>query len=362
MKYWMLAVLALPLVACDDGSPADAGPGVDGMVVETDAGDVDAGPLGLCANVDCVTDAHCVPETGECECDEGHQYTGGVCLELPPDDPALREEAEVCDAWAMGHSEDATNPWMAGGAACDAGSMPMEAIDDTVRRVNMYRWLAGMPDITYDGSAHGELMDCASMMSQNDALSHDPPMSWTCWTAGGADAAGRSNIAFGYSSPGDAIDGYMTDVGTMSLGHRRWILGRRLGSVEVGFSVSGGRPGQCLGVFDRSGSSDRRWTAYPNPGFAPIGMVEERRGTAVTWSLQANDFDLPASTSVTVEEIGSELERPVFSYLTGGNGPPPSVGFTPQGWSPGAGSTYRVTVSGTEIGDIIYETTLVACD
>lgn len=360
MKLWKYAALALLLVACDeDGSSSDAGPGTDGMVAG-DAGDVDAGDPGPCALVDCQLDAHCVPETGECVCDEGHGYVGGVCLELPPDDPALRTEVDVCDAWAMGHVEDAAAPWTPGGGGCDAGSMPMEAIDDTVRRVNLYRWLAGMPDVGYDGSAHEELMDCANMMSQNDSLSHDPPMSWTCWTSGGADAAGRSNIAWGYSSPGNAIDGYMTDVGTPSLGHRRWILGRRLGAVEVGFSTSGGRPGQCLGVFDRSGSAERRWTAYPNPGVAPIGMVSARRGV-VTWSLQANDFDLPAATDVVVEEVGSDAMRPVDVYLTGGNGPPPSVGFTPQGWEPTPGTTYRVTVTGTEIGDIIYETTLVDC-
>lgn len=51
----------------------------------------------------------------------------------------------------------------------------------------------------------------------------------------------------------------------------------------------------------------------------------------------------------------------VDSYVTGGGGPPRSVAFTPRGWTPAAGETYRVTIRGTGMGDITYETTLVAC-
>lgn len=358
---WVLALFTITSGAgCDGEGDVDAGPAPDGFVPMDDGGTGDAGDPGMCAGVSCMLDAHCVPETGECECDEGFGFVDDVCLELSPDDPALRTEAEVCEAWQSGHVENAGNPWMAGATMCDPGTMPMEAIDDTLRRVNLFRWLAGMPDVTYDGSAHSEMMECAHMMSVNMSLSHDPPMSWTCWTMGGAAAAGRSNIAWGYSSPGDAIDGYMTDVGTMSLGHRRWILGQRLGSVEIGYSEAGSRPGQCLGVFGRGGSTSRTWSAYPNQGFAPIAMVQSRRGV-VTWSFQAYDFDLLPTTTVEITEQSSGRVRPVMTYLTGGGGPPPSIGFVPQGWEPSAGETYRITIVGTSTGDIRYETTLVSC-
>jgi uncharacterized protein YkwD len=130
-----------------------------------------------------------------------------------------------------------------------------------LRRVNLFRWLAGMPSVSYDGSDHASLQECAHMMSVNGQLSHSPPMNWSCWTSGGASAAGRANIAYGYGSPGAAIDGFMADRNVRSLGHRRWILGTRLSSVEIGFSTGGARPGQCLGVFSRGGSSERHWTA-----------------------------------------------------------------------------------------------------
>lgn len=188
------------------------------------------------------------------------------------------------------------------------------------------------------------------MMNVNSSLSHSPPMSWTCWTSGGASAAGRSNIALGYRTPGSAIDGYMGDRNTPSLGHRRWILGERLTSVEIGFA---GR-GQCLGVFGGGGTSDRDWTAYPNQGFAPIQTA------MYTWSFQVNHFSL-GSAYATVERVSDGMDMPVDSYLTGGGGPPPTVGFTPMGWTPSAGETYRVTIHDTSMGDVVYETTLVSC-
>lgn len=360
-----------PVVLVDSGPGTDAGvlpPGTDAGPPPpgTDAGPpppgTDAGPAGPCDGVSCMANAHCdAAAGGTCQCDEGFTLTGGNCVALPPGDPATRTQADVCAEWNAGHVENASSNWTPGAGMCGAGTMPMDAIDDTVRRVNLFRWLSGMPNVSYDGSDHAGMQECAHMMSVNGMLSHNPPMSWTCWTSGGAAAAGRSNIAWGYGTPGGAIDGYMLDTGTPSLGHRRWILGRRLGSVEVGFSSGGSRPGQCLGVFSGGGTGDRPWTAYPNQGFAPIDMVQDRFGRDVTWSLQANTFSLPSSTTAEVVRVSDGTSLPVDSYLTGGGGPPPSIGFTPMGWDPQVGETYRVTIRGTSMGDVTYETTFVSC-
>ena len=55
------------------------------------------------------------------------------------------------------------------------------------------------------------------------------------------------------------------------------------------------------------------------------------------------------------------MSLPVEDYQTGGMGPPNALGFTPMGWTPQAGETYRVTITDTSAGDITYETTLVDC-
>jgi len=313
---------------------------------------VDAGPpAGPCDGVSCGANASCAPATGACVCDAGFIDRGGSCVTIPPGDPAGRTMAEVCDAWRMGRVENASPAWTAGATMCDPGTMSAEAIQDTLRRVNLYRWLVGMPAVNHDASRHSEMMECAHMMDVNNSLSHRPPSSWTCYTSGGASAAGRSNIALGYRTGGSAIDGYMSDRGTTSLGHRRWIVGERLTTVEMGFA---GR-GQCLGVFSGGGTSDRDWTAYPNPGFAPIETA------SATWSFHADGVRLGGSSYAEVVRVSDGASLPVMSYLTGGGGPPPTVGFTPMGWTPAAGETYRVTIYGTSAGDVVYETTLVRC-
>lgn len=330
------------------GAEPDAGGG------ERDAGSAepDAGPPDPCAGVTCGANARC--EAGACRCDPGFVDADGACTALPPGDPAGRTRVEVCDAWRMGHVESAPGAWTAGSTMCDAGTMSTAAIDDVLRRINMYRWLAGHPPVGHDAARHAEMMECAHMMSVNGALSHEPPTSWTCYTSGGADAAGRSNIALGYSTPGAAIDGYMGDRGTPSLGHRRWILNGPLGDVEIGFSAAE-RPGQCLGVFDRSGSTDRAWTAYPNQGFAPIETA------AYTWSFHVESIGLNRDASAEVQRVSDGAALAVEHYYIEGSGPPDSLGFTPSGWTPAAGETYRVTIHGTSAGDVTYEVTLVSC-
>lgn len=326
----------------------DAGPGVDSGPTIVDAGR-DSGPTDPCAGVTCGANAHCV--AGTCRCDEGFLDMGGACTALPPGDPAGRTQAEVCTAWSTGHVENASPAWTAGPTMCDPGTMAADAIDDTLRRVNMYRWLAGLPPVSHDASRHDELMECAHMMSVNGMLSHMPPSSWTCYTSGGASAAGRSNIALGYPTPGAAIDGYMADSRTPSLGHRRWILGARLGTVEIGFA---GR-GQCLGVFAGGGTGDRAWTAYPNQGFAPMETAR------YTWSFHVESIRLNADATAEVVRVSDGMSLPVDSYYIEGFGPPTSLGFTPNGWSPAAGETYRVTIRSTSAGDVTYEVTPVSC-
>lgn len=72
----------------------------------------------------------------------------------------------------------------------------------------------------------GKAREAALMMKANNSLSHSPPTSWTCYSANGSDAAGRSNIAFGYSTASVISQGYMQDSGSNNteVGHRRWIL------------------------------------------------------------------------------------------------------------------------------------------
>jgi len=343
----------------DSGTPIDRDGGAEvdaGLVADagatSDAG-VDAGPTDPCASVSCGANAACDPRTRSCVCRPGFVDDGAACVAPPPGDPATRSETEVCEAWRAGHVENASPAWS--GSGCGPGSMAPEAVDDTLRRINLFRWLAGLPPVLDQPSEQAAQIECAVMMSANGSLSHDPPSGWDCYTSAGAAAAGRSNIALGYGSPGSAIDGYMLDRNVPSLGHRRWILNPPLGRVGIGFA-SPSRPGQCLSVFDRSGpGSERTWTAYPNPGPAPTFLAEGE------WSFQTHGISLSGDASAIVVRVSDGVTLPVTTRQTGGGGPPNSLVIVPDGWRPAAGETYRVTITGLSIGELTYETTLIAC-
>lgn len=378
----ILAVAAVVVAGCDgtlSGATMpglDAGPGdrrdagsigdrdataplVDAAVPVTDGGEgdvdattpIDSGPTDPCATVRCGANQRCEPATGACVCVEGFVLMGTSCVALPPGDPAGRTATAVCAEWAAGHVENSSDPWTeVPGDRCGAGTMPRDAIDDTLRRVSMFRWLVGLPPVTDDPAQHPADQACAVMMYRNGALSHSPPMSWDCWTMAGATGASRSNLALGTSTPGGAIDLYMDDSGVPSLGHRRWILNGPLGRVGIGFAGNA----QCLGVFDSSASSDRMWTAWPNPGPVPSAAI---RGE---WSFHSNRIAMGSAT-VSVMRVGDGMTLPVsVGHPPDGYGPS-TVSWQPMGWSAVVGQRYRITIGGIAGGAITYEVEPVSC-
>jgi hypothetical protein len=214
----------------------------------------------------------------------------------------------------------------------------------------MFRWLAGLGAVTDDPARNTIAQLCATLMNANGRISHTPDASWDCYTSQGAEGAGSSNLALGIRSPAQAIDLYMADPGTPSLGHRRWILNDPLGRVSIGFAGNA----QCLGVFDSSGTTSRTWTAYPNPGPAPLETASD------LWSFHSRSLSLGGS-DVTVERVsdGSALAVRV-THPTAGFGPD-TVAFEPMGWTPTAGTSYRVTITGVSGGPIVYIVQLVSC-
>ena len=79
------------------------------------------------------------------------------------------------------------------------------------------------------------------------------------------------------------------------------------------------------------------------------------------WSFQTHGISLSAGSSATVVRVGDGMTLPVTTRQTGGGGPPNSLVIVPDGWTPQAGQTYRVTVDGLSVGEITYEVTLVEC-
>ena len=309
-------------------------------------------PSDPCEMVSCSPNERCEETSTEgetrCVCESGYVDLGAGCVTPPMGDPESRTAAEVCSMWAAGNRRNATALWTGDrDDRCDLGVLDPIAIDDTVRRINLFRWLSGLGLVTNNPDSHRAMQECAVMQGANPDLSHAPPSSWDCYTTDGANAAGRANLSKGRRNPADTVNAYMYDLGVSSLGHRRWLLHGPLGRVGVGFRGLSG----CLGVFDRSGTSARPWVAYPNPGYTPSAIASHR------WSVQGN---LPGS-DVQVTRLSDGADLPVIpTTLRSGIASGSTIAIDRDGWNPETGERYRVVITGSR-GRIEYTLQPVDC-
>jgi uncharacterized protein YkwD len=252
---------------------------------------------------------------------------------------------------------DAAINWTGDRAVCIAGDTDLAFRDAVLLRLNYYRAMAGVPaTVTFSDTYNAKDQQAALMMSANEQLSHDPPTTWTCYSADGAQAAGNSNLALGYFGR-NAIDGYMKDPGSGNgfVGHRRWILypqSRIMGTGDLPFT--GGRTANALWVIDYDHYSDPRpptreaFVAWPPPGYVPYQVVFPR------WSFSYAGASFSSAT-VTMTQGGAAV--PVaMEALGNGYGEntlvwiPLGLGHS-QSWpKPAKDTTYLVTISNVSIG------------
>jgi len=235
--------------------------------------------------------------------------------------------------------------WSGNAASCNAGTTSQDYIDATFKMINYYRGMVGLPEVTNNASLNSDCQEAALMFAVNNALSHSPPSGWTCYTSGGAAAAGSSNIALGAAGPG-AMSLYMSDPGTYNyfVGHRRWLLCPPKGGFGTG-SVDSPRPANSLWVFGNAVSRPATpdVIAWPPEGYVPYQVVYDR------WSLSLNSSPYAnyGSATVTMTENGSPISLSVVSRADNGYCDNTIV-WEPSGLSFSAGGadrTFTVTVS-----------------
>jgi len=147
--------------------------------------------------------------------------------------------SEVIARWNDTYFDNTPFAWTGDVARCAAGDTPESFKRAVLKRVNFYRALAGLPGgVTLDLALSAKAQQAALMMDAADSLNHTPSTSWPCYSADGAEAAGRSNLAYS-NAPSRSVailDGYMQERGANNLvaGHRRWILYTRLATVGSG--------------------------------------------------------------------------------------------------------------------------------
>jgi uncharacterized protein YkwD len=273
------ALAALSLLACDaDDGPGDAGDGADSATT-------------------------------------GGTGAGAIALEG-------RDEAGLCSYLASTWTAT-PGPHCSGcnESACTPGAMTDAAQESARARVNAYRGLAGVPPVGAPTAAENAAAQaCAMMMSAEEALSHDPGPDWACYDPAGANAAGRSNLAYGASSPETSIDLLHVDYGTETLGHRRWILYPNLAGLGYGYfgdPSGGGLSGFCQIIWAEGSGFFAEEVTYTHPvAWPPAGAVDLRHlafewfggPQPVRWSLSWHEALL---TGATVEMVDVATGDPV---------------------------------------------------
>lgn len=277
-------------------------------------------------------------------------------------DTTSREEVRNFYRTVYAASENAVIGWTGDVDLAIAGTTNQSFKDAVALRVNYYRALAGVPaEITFFDAFNVQAQDAALMMSANDTLDHFPPTTWSCYTASGAYAAARSNLALGTNGP-DAIDGYIEDFGSTNdvAGHRRWVLFPQTETMGTGDVPSNGlyQAANALWVIDPNAAGAARpavrdeFVAWPPPGYVPYSQVFAR------WSFSYPNADFSGAT-VSMTRDGLTLN--VFlEWVTDGYGEntlvwvpddlDSSVPFTPT--APLADTTTHVTVSNVVINGV----------
>ncbi len=194
--------------------------------------------------------------------------------------------------------------WAGDHATCDPGANTPTYRAATIRRVNFYRAMAGVPgDVVVDDDYSRKAQRAAMMMSAQGELTHDPHRGFACFTDVGHEAAANSNLYLGRTGPA-AVDGYVEDPGdrNIDVGHRATILHPPTGRMGVGdIGSSPAAPtANALWVFDdRVFDEDSprrpelrepaRFVAWPPRGYVPAVLVHPR------WSFTLAGADLRAA-------------------------------------------------------------------
>jgi|GEM_PF-1212542 len=264
----------------------------------------------------------------------------------------------VCARWKAGRSDLSEGMWTGNVMSCEVGDMAPTARAAALSSLNVYRWLADLPEITTDPQKDMEAQACALLQRANNSLSHMPPSSWTCYMDVGAKAAGRCNISSGPAV--SSVDGYMVDPGNeTTIGHRRWILSNSIGPTGIG----GTDRHSCL-MTTGNMRVGKAWQAWPAPGIIPVQAMQQGFGNWVQsidmtgWTVQSDTVNL-ASATVTVTSDGMAMPVTV-TQLMPGYGSRYAFRFNPMGWKTTAGKTYTIEVGGAPM-PIKYDVQFVDC-
>ena len=187
--------------------------------------------------------------------------------------------------------------WTGSTSGCVIGAESAASVAATLRTANTLRDFAGLGPVRFDLALNHKALAAALMMQAAGNLSHSPGPTWPCYSAEGAEGAGRSNL-FGGQSGAAAMIGYVDDGGVGSLGHRRWLLDPQAATFGTG---STGTYNALLVIGDGGipAQPAPAGVAWPPPGWVPWQWVFENWSITIGGDGQPSGFSSP-TVSVAV--------------------------------------------------------------
>jgi hypothetical protein len=205
----------------------------------------------------------------------------------------------------------APHGWTGSADGCVPGDTSATFKQAQIGQINWNRAMAGVPaQVQFDDTHLAGEQQLGVMLAVNRMLSHTPPISWLCYTAAAAEAAGKSNITLSLKSgPDDGalpspgfVSGFMQDAGAanVDVGHRRWLLHPPTTQMTIGMGQARGTDGFLAtggGIrviypngFDPWPQTRWGYVAWPAPGFVPWQEAPSR------WSIIIEKADFSAAT------------------------------------------------------------------
>ena len=270
-----------------------------------------------------------------------------ICTNALADNTDSRSRTEVLNAYDTAYLTSALSSddlgWTGDVTGCVPGTLAPVVYERTLQRINYFRHLVGLPtNVAYDDDRNAKCQQAALMCLANRALNHSPPSSWTCYTAYGDEACGRSNLSS--ASAAGAIRGQIADGGSgnYAVGHRRWILYSKART----FGIGSGSSYCALWVLGNSSNSIPAdmpdFIAYPPAGYVPAPLVFNR------WSFGIPGADFrSAQVSMSGPDGAVSLTKEEVSHNTYGDN---TVVWVPSGINTTSTPdvSYTVTVSNVQ--------------
>lgn len=251
-------------------------------------------------------------------------------------------------------------------AACRAGRLKSEVTARVLDTLNEVRRLHRLPTVGYSTADDTTVQAAALVLSANEALTHEPPTTFRCFTTAALNGTRSSNLygglgsGLGFLSDEGMIVGWLTDVDNAianNIGHRRWLLDPFLGNIAYGrVAVTGSPSGRvdssALKVIGTTGATIPAgglpaFVAYPYEDY-PARFFDTRAllsfgVIASATNRSANGAVNLSGATIAVRQRGGEaLTVSNISADNIGYGLPNSVQFNVAGLR--AETTYDVTI------------------